>query len=98
MHRTSAGFAPSLPDNFNAKVLLSFLENRAGLLIGRSEDVYTFLHRSFQEYLAGCYWVSGDDFAVRMKALLVSDRDWWRDVCLLVVGKAVKNMLFALGI
>ncbi|HQF63389.1 MAG TPA: SUMF1/EgtB/PvdO family nonheme iron enzyme [Anaerolineaceae bacterium] len=93
-----AVFNPLLPDDINARVLLGFLENRAGLLIGRSEEVYTFLHRSFQEYLAGCYLVSSDDFAARMKKLLASDRDWWREVCLLAVGKAGQNMPFALGI
>mgnify|MGYP001158007861 CR=1 FL=1 len=93
-----AVFNPLLPDDINARVLLGFLENRAGLLIGRSEAVYTFLHRSFQEYLAGCYLVSSDNFAARMKKLLTSDRDWWREVCLLAVGKAGQNMPFALGI
>jgi len=93
-----AVFNPLLPDDINARVLLGFLENRAGLLIGRSEEVYTFLHRSFQEYLTGCHLVSGDDFAARMKFLLSSDRDWWREVCLLAVGKAGQNMPFALGI
>ena len=96
-----AVFNPLLPDNFNAKVLLGFLETRAGLLIGRSEEIYTFLHRSFQEYLAGCHLLGSDNFADRMKTLLASDRDWWRDVCLLAVGAASKSgrtMPFALGI
>jgi len=93
-----AVFNPLLPDDINARVLLGFLENRAGLLIGRYEEVYTFLHRSFQEYLAGCYLVSSDDFAPRMKALMESDRDWWREVCLLAVGKAGRAMPFALSI
>ena len=96
-----AVFNPLLPDNFNAKVLLGFLETRAGLLIGRSEEIYTFLHRSFQEYLAGCHLLGSDNFAEGMKTLLASDRDWWRDVCLLAVGAASKSgrtMPFALGI
>jgi len=81
-------FSPLLPEDINPGVLVRFLEQRAGLLVGQSEEVYTFLHRSFQEYLAGCYLLGQDDFAGQMKRLLENDRDWWREVYLLAVGRA----------
>lgn len=49
-----------------AAEFLDYVDERAGLLVGRggSEDdrhpqSYAFPHRTFQEYLAGCYLVSG---------------------------------------
>ncbi len=80
--------APLLPDDINPKTLLDYLENQAGLLIGRREGVYAFPHRSFQEYLAVCHLANSEpDFAARLRELVWEDMDWWREVFLLGVGK-----------
>jgi formylglycine-generating enzyme required for sulfatase activity/energy-coupling factor transporter ATP-binding protein EcfA2 len=69
-------------------VLLSYLKDRAGLLVARREEVYAFPHRSFQEYLAACHLANGPDFAERLRGLACGDPAWWREVFLLGVGKA----------
>jgi hypothetical protein len=81
-------FAPRLPEDVNPKTLLDYLENQAGLLIGRREGVYAFPHRSFQEYLAVCHLANNEpDFAARLRDLVWQDLDWWREAFLLGVGK-----------
>ena len=49
-----------------ASEFLDYVDQRAGLLVGRGGDdsggrpkTYSFVHRTFQEYLAGCYLVTG---------------------------------------
>ena len=83
-----AAFAPLLPSDFNPQVLLTYLETRAGLLVGRTPGTYAFPHRSFQEYLAACHLANGQDFAARLRERVWADQDWWRAVFLLGVGKA----------
>ena len=74
-------------------VLLNYLENRAGLLIGRREGVYAFPHRSFQEYLAACHLANQPRFAEQLQELLWEDPVWWREIFLLGVGKAKQGGL-----
>ena len=81
-------FSPLLPDDVNPGKVLTYLEARAGLLLGRRERVYAFLHRSFQEYLAACYLANTErDFGARLRDLVWKDLDWWREVFLSGVGK-----------
>ncbi len=83
-----AAFAEITPDDVNPRPLLEYLETRAGLLIARGEGMYAFPHRSFQEYLAACHLASDPNFAFKLRELAWQDMDWWREVCLLGIGKA----------
>ncbi len=83
----------SLLRNIDPEALLHYLKDRAGLLIARRNGVYTFPHRSFQEYLAACYLANQPQFAERMQQLLQEDARWWQEVFLLGVGKAKQGGL-----
>ncbi len=63
--------------------------------MARDEGVYAFPHRSFQEYLAACHLADQPDFAEQLQALVCADPTWWREVCLLGVGKARQGGLGA---
>lgn len=81
-------FCEMLPEDFNADVLLKYLETRSGLLVGRRENVYAFPHRSFQEYLTACHLMTVEqNVSLKLRELVYSDLDWWREVFLLGVGK-----------
>ena len=64
------------------------IKHRAGLLLERLPQVYTFPHRTFQEYLAGAHLASQARFAPDA-AKLVEAGAFWREVILLAVGKLV---------
>jgi len=62
---------------------LDYVDQRAGLLLGRGGEPgrpaeYTFPHRTFQEYLAGCYLLTGSD-ADRVRAFYAraAEGDTW---------------------
>ncbi|HQU37533.1 MAG TPA: SUMF1/EgtB/PvdO family nonheme iron enzyme, partial [Anaerolineales bacterium] len=61
---------------------------RAGLLLERDNNVFTFPHRSFQEFLAGSYLDSRDDFAALAKEL-ADNQLLWRQVILWAVSRRV---------
>jgi formylglycine-generating enzyme required for sulfatase activity len=67
-----------------AKLVVDYIEKRAGLLLGQGEKnkepQFTFPHRTFQEYLAACYLARQNDFAKRSEGLARGAADHWREV------------------
>lgn len=80
--------------DINPARLVEYLRDRTGLLVQRGTDVYTFPHRTFQEYLAAGYVVDHDfpDFLVN---LVRSDPARWREVTLLAASRAARGSPFA---
>lgn len=67
--------------------IIRYLTDRAGLLIEREQGrVYTFPHRTFQEYLAACYLA---DDRYKLYERLCEDDERWREAMLLAAAKAV---------
>ncbi|MCB0012593.1 MAG: SUMF1/EgtB/PvdO family nonheme iron enzyme, partial [Anaerolineales bacterium] len=76
-------------DDWNwAHQIVQAMKLRAGLLLERSPGVFTFPHRTFQEYLAGAHLSVQRNFA-REAADLARRGALWREVILLAVGRLV---------
>lgn len=82
-----------LGDLAKAEAFCEYVEKRAGLLIGRGEDmhgmrVFTFPHRTFQEFLAGSY-IASDRFTRHLPRL--ARAEGWREALMLGTGHLVFN-------
>ena len=83
-------FAALKDDDYNwARQVMETIKLRAGLLLERAPEVFTFPHRTFQEYLAGAYLASQANFAGQACALAEKEGTMWREVILLAVGRLV---------
>jgi formylglycine-generating enzyme required for sulfatase activity len=71
--------------------VIETIKLRAGLLLERAPSIFTFPHRTFQEYLAGAHLASLPDFP-RQASDLVEAGSLWREVILLAVGRLVYRL------
>ncbi|HLF87440.1 MAG TPA: NACHT domain-containing protein, partial [Anaerolineales bacterium] len=68
--------------------MVEAMKLRAGLLVERTPEIFTFPHRTFQEYLAGAHLASQAKFAETGTGLAEQGALWW-EVILLATGKLV---------
>jgi len=79
-----------------AAEFLDYVDQRAGLLVGKGGDEkkqplsYSFPHRIFQEYLAGCFMV-GQRNPARQYLLLVEAGDYWAQAAQLGAEELLYN-------
>lgn len=78
--------------NITPRQIIHYVQNRAGLLEERDgtvpgREIYAFAHRTFQEYLAGCYLLTQDDFADAAARLARPDPERWREALLLAARR-----------
>ena len=71
-----------------AEFVISYIQERAGLLQARDNFIYTFPHRTFQEYLAATYILRQAEFDTMLRDRVRRDLPWWQEVFLLAAGNS----------
>jgi len=76
--------------------IIRYLINRAGLLIEREQGrIYSFPHRTFQEYLAASY-LAEENYPFVLLERLRKDDARWREAALLAAAKAGRSAIWYL--
>lgn len=76
--------AATAGDLTRAERLLEYIQTRAGLLLAQDSRTFTFLHRSFQEFMAARHLTTHNPD--ELAQLVLQDEEWWREVFLLAAG------------
>ena len=71
-----------------AESFVTYIRERAGLLIRHKTEAYTFPHRTFQEFLAARYLatLSEKDIFAEVERLARENLEHWREVLILLAG------------
>ncbi|MCP3957512.1 MAG: SUMF1/EgtB/PvdO family nonheme iron enzyme [bacterium] len=69
-----------------ARQVVTYLQQRAGLLQAVDGRTYRFPHRTFQEYLAARHLLKQPEYDEMLRDRVRRDLAWWREVFLLAAG------------
>ena len=91
-----AALRPLLQNDRNkAAVVVEYIEKRAGLLLGQGprgiQRQFTFPHRTFQEFLAGCHLERSPDFYDLVQQLAREHAAHWREVLTFAARRATAS-------
>nr|WP_318210656.1 NACHT domain-containing protein [Streptomyces sp. SJL17-1] len=89
LNRTLPGM-PRVAEQGTPEEILTHLLNRSGLLQERTDDVFQFAHRTFQDFLAAKEFVE-DDLVPEL--LRHAGEEQWHDVLLLAAGHCSRREL-----